>query len=76
VGERVIKVCDECGSDLPEGTGAVVRLNYVNRARGGKNADLCDRCAERFPGQPRKARRSKKPVAGAGASTTSAPAEG
>ena len=52
MGERIIKVCDGCGVDLASGTGASLKMVFVNAARGAMKADLCDRCAGTIPGQP------------------------
>lgn len=58
--ERIIKICDQCGSDLAEGTGARLKLTYVKEAQGVKHADLCDRCAAQIPGRQATRRRNKR----------------
>ena len=58
--ERIIKVCDDCGRDLDEGTGAEVRVAYVDKRRGVRKADLCDDCASKIPGRPARARRDRR----------------
>ena len=44
---KTILVCDNCGKEVPESRGAVMRLNYTDARRGSKQADLCDDCAAR-----------------------------
>jgi hypothetical protein len=58
--DRIIKVCDECGVDLPTGSGAEVRVAFFNKSRGVMKADLCDQCAGKIPGRPAKTRRSRR----------------
>jgi hypothetical protein len=60
VGERIIKICDDCGNDLEDGTGAVLKLTYINESRGARKADLCDQCAAKIPGRPARTRRSRR----------------
>ena len=58
--DRIIKVCDECGIEMPAGTGAEVRVAYFNKGRGVMKADLCDECAGKIPGRPARARQSRR----------------
>ena len=60
VAKKTILVCDSCGSEVAEGKGATLRLNYSDARRKSKQADLCDNCAEETPGNP-VARRGRKP---------------
>ena len=57
---KTILVCDNCGKEVPESRGAVMRLNYTDARRGSKQADLCDDCAAGMPGQ-QVARRGRRP---------------
>lgn len=57
---KTILVCDNCGAEVPEGKGAVMRINYMDARRGSKQADLCDGCAGNMPGAA-VARRGRKP---------------
>jgi hypothetical protein len=60
VARKTVLVCDNCGKEVDEGRGAVMRLTYGDARRGAKQADLCDPCAGQMPGQPA-ARRGRKP---------------
>jgi hypothetical protein len=62
VARKTILVCDKCSTEVPEGRGAVMRLNYTDARRGSKQADLCDDCAGGMPGQS-VARRGRRPKA-------------
>ena len=44
-------VCDDCGKEVEEAKGAVMRINFTDARRGSKQADLCDTCAGKMPGQ-------------------------
>ena len=44
-------VCDNCGKEVDEAKGAVMRINFTDARRGSKQADLCDACAGKMPGQ-------------------------
>jgi hypothetical protein len=66
---RTILVCDNCGKEVEESKGAVLRVTYSDARRGAKQADLCGECADKSPGQPA-ARRGRKPKSAA----TTAPA--
>ena len=59
---KTILVCDKCSREVPEGKGAVMRLNYTDARRGSKQADLCDDCAGGMPGHAA-ARRGRRPKA-------------
>jgi hypothetical protein len=60
VARKTILVCDSCGTEVGEGKGAVMRVNYTDARRGSKQADLCDSCAGNLPGTP-VARRGRRP---------------
>ena len=62
---KTILVCDNCGMEVDEGKGAVMRINYTDARRGSKQADLCDACSSNMPGQAvaRRGRRPKSVVA-------------
>ena len=49
---KAILVCDNCGNEVDEGKGAVMRVTYTDARRGAKQADLCDPCAGKMPGRP------------------------
>ena len=42
---KTILVCDNCGTEVEEGRGAVMRVTFTDARRGAKAADLCDGCA-------------------------------
>jgi ribosomal protein S26 len=65
VARKTVLVCDNCGKEVEESKGAVMRLTYADARRGAKQADLCDSCAGKMPGQPaaRRGRRPKSAVA-------------
>jgi ribosomal protein S26 len=60
VARKTILVCDNCGKEVPESRGAIMRLNYTDARRGSKQADLCDDCAAGMPGNA-VARRGRRP---------------
>jgi ribosomal protein S26 len=60
VARKTVLVCDNCGKEVDEAKGAVMRLTYTDARRGAKQADLCDECAGKMPGQPA-ARRGRRP---------------
>jgi hypothetical protein len=64
VARKTILVCDNCGSEVDENKGAVMRINFTDARRGAKQADLCDNCAGKMPGQAA-ARRGRRPKAAA-----------
>ena len=57
---KTILVCDQCSTEVGEGKGAVMRVNYTDARRGSKQADLCDSCAGNLPGSA-VARRGRRP---------------
>ena len=57
---KTVLVCDNCGKEVDEAKGAVMRVTYTDARRGAKQADLCDECAAKMPGQPA-ARRGRRP---------------
>jgi hypothetical protein len=57
---KTVLVCDNCGTEVGEGKGATLRLTYSDARRGAKQADLCDDCSGKMPGQPA-ARRGRRP---------------
>jgi hypothetical protein len=61
---RTILVCDNCGKEVDEQHGAVMRITYSDARRGAKQADLCGDCAGTMPGQPA-ARRGRRPKSAA-----------
>jgi hypothetical protein len=60
VARKTILVCDSCGTEVGEGKGAVMRVNYTDARRGSKQADLCDSCAGQLAGSA-VARRGRRP---------------
>ena len=61
---KTVLVCDNCGAEIDESKGAVMRINFNDARRGSKQADLCDDCAGKLPGQS-VARRGRRPKAAA-----------
>ena len=62
---KTVLVCDNCGKEVDEAKGAVMRMTYTDARRGAKQADLCDDCAGKMPGRAaaRRGRRPKNAVA-------------
>jgi hypothetical protein len=60
VARKTILVCDNCGKEVDESQGAVLRVTYTDARRGSKAADLCDDCAGKMPGRA-VARRGRRP---------------
>jgi hypothetical protein len=60
VARKTVLVCDNCGSEVDEVKGAVMRVTYTDARRGAKQADLCDTCAGKMPGRAA-ARRGRRP---------------
>ena len=61
---KTVLVCDKCGKEVEDGKGATMRLTYTDARRGAKQADLCDSCSGKLPGQS-VARRGRKPKSAA-----------
>jgi hypothetical protein len=61
---KTILVCDNCSNEVEEGKGAVMRITFNDARRGAKQADLCDSCSQKMPGQA-VARRGRRPKAAA-----------
>ncbi len=57
---KTVLVCDNCGAEVGDNKGAMMRLTYSDARRGAKQADLCDNCAGKLPGQA-VARRGRRP---------------
>lgn len=57
---KTVLVCDNCGKEVGDNKGATLRLTYADARRGAKQADLCDDCAGKMPGNPA-ARRGRRP---------------
>jgi hypothetical protein len=57
---KTVLVCDNCGSEVAEGKGSVMRLTYADARRGAKQADLGDDCSTKMPGHAA-ARRGRRP---------------
>jgi hypothetical protein len=57
---KTVLVCDNCGAEVGEGKGALLRLTFADARRGAKQADLCDNCAGQLPGHA-VARRGRRP---------------
>jgi hypothetical protein len=60
VARKTVLVCDDCGNEVDEGKGAVMRVTFTDARRGAKQADLCDNCAGKMPGRAA-ARRGRRP---------------
>ena len=65
VARKTVLVCDNCGAEVEEGKGALLRVTYTDARRGAKQADLCDNCAGGMPGHA-VARRGRRPKSVAG----------
>jgi hypothetical protein len=63
---KTVLVCDNCGKEVDEAHGAVLRITYSDARRGSKVADLCDDCAGKMPGRSA-ARRGRRPKSAAAA---------
>jgi hypothetical protein len=63
---KTVLVCDNCGREVDESQGAMLRVTYSDARRGSKVADLCDECAGKMPGRAA-ARRGRRPKAQASA---------
>lgn len=59
---KTVLVCDNCGSEVEDGKGALLRLTFTDARRGSKQADVCDDCAGKLPGNT-VPRRGRKPAA-------------
>src|SRR5437764_903411 len=46
---KTVLVCDNCGKEVEEAKGAVMRVTYTDARRGSKQADLCEDCAGWLP---------------------------
>ena len=69
---KTVLVCDNCGKEVDEGKGAILRLTYTDARRGAKQAmevktsalpkqaDFCDDCEGKMLGAPA-ARRGRRP---------------
>ncbi|MDX6513127.1 MAG: hypothetical protein QOE36_2631 [Gaiellaceae bacterium] len=57
---KTVLVCDNCSKEVDDGKGATMRVTFTDARRGAKQADLCDDCAGKLPGQPA-ARRGRRP---------------
>jgi hypothetical protein len=57
---KTVLVCDQCGKEVAEGKGAMLRVTFTDARRGAKQADLCDNCAGKTPGRAA-ARRGRRP---------------
>ena len=57
---KTILVCDQCGAEVEEGKGAMMRITFADARRGAKQADLCDACAGSAAGRA-VARRGRRP---------------
>jgi len=66
VARKTVLVCDNCGKEVGESKGAVMRMSYSDARRGAKQADLCDDCAGKMPGHA-VARRGRRPKSAAAA---------
>jgi hypothetical protein len=59
---KTVLVCDNCGKEIEDGKGALVRATFSDARRGAKQADFCDQCASQLPGR-QVARRGRRPKA-------------
>lgn len=61
---KTVLICDNCGSEVDEAKGATLRTVFNDARRGMKQADLCNECAGKMPGQ-QGARRGRRPATAA-----------
>jgi hypothetical protein len=47
---KTVQVCDQCNTEIEDGKGGVLRLNFSDARKGAKRADLCESCAAEMPG--------------------------
>ena len=57
---KTVLVCDDCGKEVGDNKGATMRMTFTDARRGARQADLCDDCAAKMPGQAA-ARRGRRP---------------
>jgi hypothetical protein len=57
---KTVLVCDNCGKEVEDNKGGVLRITFTDARRGAKQADVCDECAGTMPGKA-SARRGRKP---------------
>jgi hypothetical protein len=57
---KTVLVCDNCGKEVEDGKGGVLRITFTDARRGAKQADVCDECVGTMPGK-QAARRGRKP---------------
>ena len=57
---KTVLVCDDCGKEVGDNKGATMRMTFTDARRGARQADLCDDCAGKMPGQAA-ARRGRRP---------------
>jgi hypothetical protein len=58
--KKTIRISDMSGEEIPEGKGAIVRINFADARRGSRELDVTDAEAERFGGR-QVARRGRRP---------------
>jgi hypothetical protein len=62
VAKKTIRVSDMSGTEIPEGTGATVRITFSDARKGVRELDLTDAEAEKLGGR-KVARRGRRPKA-------------
>jgi hypothetical protein len=60
VARKTIRVSDKSGQEIPEGTGATVRITFADARKGVRELDLTNAEAEALGGRA-VARRGRKP---------------
>ncbi len=58
--KKTIRVSDQSGAEIPEGTGATARITFADARKGARELDLTDAEAEKLGGR-KVARRGRKP---------------
>jgi hypothetical protein len=58
--KKTIRVSDQSGQEIPDGSGATVRITFADARRGVRELDLTDAEAERLGGRA-VARRGRRP---------------
>ena len=50
--KKTMRICDSCGTEVEDGKGGILRLNFSDSRKGSRLADICDSCAQGIPGVP------------------------
>lgn len=58
--QKVVRISDMSGEEIPDGKGATVRITFADARKGVRELDLTEAEAERLGGRP-VARRGRRP---------------